>query len=81
MSGVSIGDGAVIAANSVITKNVSPYEIVGGNPAKHIKFRFSDHAIQRLLEIRWWDWDIDEINKKVKTLCGANVDEFIRENL
>lgn len=80
MSGVSVGDGAVIAANSVITKDVKPYEIVGGNPATHIRFRFSDQAIQRLLQIRWWDWNIDDINKQVKNLCGADVDQFIKDN-
>lgn len=81
MSGVSVGDGAVIAANSTITKNVSPYEIVGGNPAKHIRFRFPDNTIQKLLQIKWWDWEIELINRKVKTLCASDVEEFIRENL
>lgn len=80
MSGVTIGDGAVIAAYSVITKNVNPYEIVGGNPAKHIRYRFSNEAIQKLLLIRWWDWDVEKINNKVRSLSEANVENFISEN-
>jgi len=55
MSGVNIGDGAVIAANSHVVKNVKPYEIIGGNPAKHIKYRFNDEIIEKLLKIRWWE--------------------------
>lgn len=60
MSGVTIGDGAVIAANSHVVKDVAPYSIVGGNPAKHIKFRFTEEQIKSLLQIQWWNWD----NKK-----------------
>jgi acetyltransferase-like isoleucine patch superfamily enzyme len=55
MSGVTIGDGAVIAARSHVVKPVAPYEVVGGNPAKHIKFRFDQPTIDMLLELKWWD--------------------------
>lgn len=55
MSGVHIGDGAVIAARSHVVKSVSPYEVVGGNPAKHIKYRFDQEIIDLLLELKWWD--------------------------
>lgn len=55
--GVSIGDGAVVAANSVVTKDVPPYAIVGGNPARVIRYRFDEQVIARLLAIRWWDHD------------------------
>jgi acetyltransferase-like isoleucine patch superfamily enzyme len=63
MSGISIGDGAVIAANSTIVKNVQPYQIVGGNPARHLKLRFSEEIISLLLELKWWDLPIQEIKK------------------
>jgi virginiamycin A acetyltransferase len=61
LSGVRIGDGSIIAANSVVTKDVSPYTIVGGTPAKFIKFRFESNVIEKLLAIRWWDWEDDRI--------------------
>ena len=61
-----IGDGAVIASDSVVVKNIPPYAIVGGNPAKIIKFRFSEDVIESLLRIKWWDWDIDKIYDNFK---------------
>lgn len=61
LSGVTIGNGAVIAANSTVTKDVPPYAIVGGNPAKVIRYRFSDEVVELLTELRWWEWDIDKI--------------------
>jgi len=57
MSGVTIGDGAIVANNSHVVKNVDPYSIVGGNPAKLIKHRFTKEQIEKLLEIKWWNWD------------------------
>ena len=63
MSGISIGDGAIIAANSTVVKNVPPYSIVGGNPARHLKFRFSDEITSLLLEFKWWELSIEEIKK------------------
>jgi virginiamycin A acetyltransferase len=70
MSGVTIGDGAIIAAHSVVTKDVEPYAIVGGNPAKLIKKRFSEERIQQLLEMAWWNWDIEKISANVAVLTG-----------
>ena len=61
-----IGDGAVIASDSVVVKNVPPYAIVGGNPAQIIKYRFSEKIIEALLRIKWWDWDIDKIHDNFK---------------
>jgi acetyltransferase-like isoleucine patch superfamily enzyme len=61
MSGVHIGDGAVIAAFSHVVKSVQPYEVVGGNPARHIKYRFTERQIEELLEIKWWDWPVKKI--------------------
>jgi len=77
MSGVTIGDGAVIANNSHVVKNVEPYSIVGGNPAKLIKYRFTQEQIEKLLEIKWWYWDDDKINKFTPLLCNT-IDEFIK---
>jgi virginiamycin A acetyltransferase len=71
MSGVSIGDGAVIAANSTVVKNVPPYSIVGGNPARHLKFRFSDEMISLLLELKWWELSIEEIKKLAPELSNS----------
>ena len=61
-----IGDGAVIASDSVVVKSVPPYAIVGGNPAQIIKYRFSEKIIEALLRIKWWDWDIDKIHDNFK---------------
>lgn len=79
LSGVTIGDGAVIAANSVVSKNIEPYSIVGGNPAKFIKFRFSPEQIEQLLHIKWWYWDDQKINDFTPFLCNPNIDLFIQE--
>ena len=65
MPGVNIGDGAIIAAKSVVTQNVLPYRIVGGNPAQVIRQRFADSTIQALLEISWWHWDIAKITPHI----------------
>ena len=55
IGGIKIGDGAIIAAGSLVTKEVSPYSIVGGNPARHIKYRFGENEIERLLDLKWWE--------------------------
>ena len=77
MSGVTIGDGAVIANNSHVVKNIEPYSLIGGNPAKFIKYRFTQEQIKKLLEIKWWYWDDNKINKYTPLLCN-NIDEFIK---
>ncbi|WP_425511191.1 CatB-related O-acetyltransferase [sulfur-oxidizing endosymbiont of Gigantopelta aegis] len=63
LSGVTIGDGAVIGNSAVVTRNVKPYSIVAGNPAKHIKYRFDSETISELLNIRWWNWPEEKIKK------------------
>jgi len=70
MPGVQIGDGAIIATKAVVTKDVEPYTIVGGNPAKPIKKRFSEDTISKLLQLKWWDWDIEKITANVEKLTS-----------
>ncbi|MEO1516713.1 MAG: CatB-related O-acetyltransferase [Bacteroidota bacterium] len=74
MPGVKIGDGAIIATKSVVTKDVAPYAIVGGNPAKEIRKRFSEEDIARLMEMQWWDWPIEKITENVQQLTGNVVE-------
>ncbi|MDR1738422.1 MAG: CatB-related O-acetyltransferase [Candidatus Symbiothrix sp.] len=70
VSGIKIGDGAVIAANSTVTSDIPPYAIVGGSPAKIIKYRFSDDIIKKLLELQWWHWDIEKIKRNKNLFYG-----------
>lgn len=76
MPGITIGDGAIIAANSTVTRNVKPYSIVGGNPAEEIKKRFSEEHIEKLLSLKWWDWEIEKITQNVQNLTGENIDNL-----
>ncbi len=73
LSGIEIGTGAVIAANSVVTKNVKAYEIVGGNPAKHIRFRFSDKEIRMLLKTEWWNLPEEKVRTLIPYLCSGDI--------
>jgi acetyltransferase-like isoleucine patch superfamily enzyme len=77
MSGVTIGPGAVVATRSVVTKDVAPYAIVGGVPAKQIGRRFDDEQVQALLRIAWWDWPLETIKERVGLLSSPDVDAFI----
>lgn len=73
MAGVKIGNGAIIAAQSVVVKDVPPYEIVGGNPAQPIRKRFSDQDIAALQAIRWWDWDAEKITRNLALITSADI--------
>jgi serine acetyltransferase len=78
MSGINIGDGSVIANSSHVVKDVLPFSVVGGNPAKLIKNRFSEKQIEDLLQIKWWYWDDNKINKYIELLHDTNIDNFIK---
>lgn len=68
LDGITVGNGAVIAANSVVTKDIPPYAIVAGVPAKIIKFRFNEDKIERLIDSKWWDLNLNEIKQKINNL-------------
>ena len=73
MPGVKIGDGAIIAAKSVVVKDIPAYTVVGGNPAGLIKQRFSDAEVAQLLQIRWWDWEIDKISRNINLIMQSDI--------
>lgn len=76
MPGIHIGNGAIIAANSVVTKNVPDYHIVGGNPAKIIRKRFDDNLIQYLLALKWWNWSAEKIFNNLEILCSSDIEKI-----
>jgi len=77
LSGVTIGDGSVVAAGSVVVEDVPCYAIVGGVPARVIKYRFDASTILSLLAIKWWDWPDADIREAVPMLSSPNLDEFV----
>lgn len=80
MAGVTIGDGAIIATNATVVKDVPPYTIVGGNPAQEIRRRFDEATIDKLLRLRWWDWPLAKITANLPFLTGNNVAALLAEN-
>lgn len=78
LSGVRVGNGAVVAAYAVVTKDVAPYTVVAGNPAREIRQRFSDSQVAALERIAWWDWPLPKVLATVPQLCNDGVDTFIR---
>ncbi|MDS3862420.1 Vat family streptogramin A O-acetyltransferase [Thermosynechococcaceae cyanobacterium BACA0444] len=74
MPGIKIGPGAIIAAKSVVTKDVPAYGIVGGNPAQVIRYRFAPEVIERLLALAWWDWDIEKITRNLEHIVNTDLD-------
>ena len=74
MPGIKVGHGAVIGTRALVTKDVEPYTIVGGNPAKPIRKRFADADIAKLLDLAWWDWDDAMLNAAMPLLTSADID-------
>ncbi len=77
-SGVTIGDGAIVASRSVVTKDVRPYAIVGGNPATEIRRRFDDPTIERLVALAWWNWDVERVTRHARLLMTGDLDSLER---
>ena len=76
MPGVTIGDGAIIGSRSVVVKDVEPYTIVGGNPAKTLKKRFDEATIATLLKMQWWNWPVDKIEANLDAILGADIEKL-----
>ena len=73
MAGVTIGDGAVIASRAVVTKDVPPYSIVGGVPAKIIRKRFDAETVDKLLKLKWWDWPVEKIKRNLSAIQNGEI--------
>lgn len=77
MAGVTIGDGAIIGAKAVVTKNVLPYTIVAGNPAKVTRRRFADDVIEKLCSLQWWNWDYEKITRNIPAITGGDIQKLL----
>ncbi|PHS40630.1 MAG: type B chloramphenicol O-acetyltransferase [Sulfurovum sp.] len=76
MPGVTIGTGAVIAARTVVVKDIPPYAVVGGNPAKIFKYRFNENEIEKLHSIQWWNWTEMQVKDAMPLICHTNIDDL-----
>jgi len=80
LSGVTIGHGAVVGTQAVVTKDIAPYAIVAGNPARQIGQRFDDDTVAALLRIAWWDWDVDTVVARAEELNGGSIEAFVERH-
>ena len=78
MAGVHIGDGAIIGTRAVVTKDVEPYSIIGGVPAKEIRKRFAPDVVAKLLELKWWNWPSEKIKNHIVAIQSGNIDELLK---
>lgn len=74
MPGIRVGDGAIVGTRAQVARDVPPYAVVVGNPARIVRMRFSDETVAELLAIRWWDWDAEKIGRNVAAIAGADID-------
>ncbi|MDE6560475.1 MAG: CatB-related O-acetyltransferase, partial [Muribaculaceae bacterium] len=79
MAGVKIGDGAIIGARAVVTKDVEPYSIVGGVPAKAIRKRFAPDTIEKLQNLQWWNWPVERIKESIHLIQSGNIEDLIKK--
>ncbi len=80
MSGIPIGDGAIVGARAIVTHNVTPYAIVVGSPAKVKRERFTYNQIKKLLKIKWWDWEDKKVIENASLLASNNINEFLEKH-
>lgn len=77
LSGVTIGHGAIVAAGAMVTRDVPPFAVVGGNPCKFIRWRFEEPVRELLLQAAWWNWPVEEVKSVARTLCSADLEAFL----